>query len=69
MIEYTTRLNQNLAEPKVLKRSQRARRYSILDDYIIYLQEFDFDIGVKEDLATSSQAIKSDDLNELINAM
>ena len=29
--------NQNLAEQKALRRSQRSKRYAISDDYIVYL--------------------------------
>ena len=32
-----------------LRRSQRERRSAILDDYMVYLQESDFDIGINKD--------------------
>ena len=69
MIEDIIHPNQNLAEPEALRRSQRSKRSAISDDYIVYLQESDFDIDVKEDLVTFSQAIKGDDLNKWIDAM
>jgi transposase InsO family protein len=32
-----------------LRRSQRERRFTISDEYVVYLQEFDFDIGSSKD--------------------
>ena len=29
-----------------IKRSQRIRKYSILNDYVVYVQEHEYDIGV-----------------------
>ena len=36
-------------EPLPLRRSTREKKNAILDDYIVFLQEHDFDIGVMED--------------------
>ena len=36
-------------EPTPLRRSTRERRSALLDDYIVLLQEHEFDIGVVED--------------------
>ena len=46
-------------EPKTvqLRRSQRDRKYEIYDDYVVYLQESDFDIGINKDPVSFSQAI------------
>ena len=33
----------------VVRRSQRERRSAIPNDYVVYLQESDFDIGINED--------------------
>jgi hypothetical protein len=33
----------------VLRRSQRERRSSISDEYVVYLQKSDFDIGSSKD--------------------
>ena len=32
-----------------LRRSTRERRSTILDDYVIYLQEHEFDMGLEDD--------------------
>ena len=61
--------NQDMVELEALRRSQISKRSAILDDYIIYFQESDFDIGVKEDPISFSQAIKSDDSNKWIDAI
>ena len=42
-----------------LRRSQRHKRSTIPDDYIVYLQEYEFDIGRKEGPVTFLQAIES----------
>ena len=34
-------------QPAPLRRSQRERRPAITDDYVVYLQESDFDIGIR----------------------
>ena len=36
-------------QPAPLRRSQRERRPAITDDYVVYLQESDFDIGIRKD--------------------
>ncbi|KAL6311039.1 hypothetical protein AAG906_015927 [Vitis piasezkii] len=40
-----------------LKRSTKARKTAIPSDYVVYLQESDYDIGVKNDPETFSQVI------------
>ena len=41
-----------------LRRSQRQNRSTIFYDYVVYLQESKFDLGIDEDLVSFSQAIK-----------
>ena len=48
-------------QPAPLRRSQRERRHAITDDYVVYLQESDFDIGIRKDPVSFSQAMESDD--------
>jgi hypothetical protein len=52
-----------------LRRSQRERRSAISDEYVIYLQESDFDIGLSKDLISFSQALESVDSTKWMNAM
>ena len=56
-------------QPAVLRRSQRERRSAIPNDYVVYLQESDFDIGIKKDPVSFSQAISSDDSTKWVDAM
>ena len=37
-----------------LRRSTRERRKAISDDYIVYLQKYEFDIGLEDDPCTFS---------------
>ena len=48
-------------QPAPLRRSQRERRPAITDDYVVYLQESNFDIGIRKDPVLFSQAMESDD--------
>ena len=48
-------------QPAPLRRSQRERRPAITDDYVVYLQGSDFDIGIRKDPVSFSQAMESDD--------
>ena len=57
-------LNVDLVAPDVvmdipLKRSERERRPAISDDYIIYLQEHEYDVGDVSDPTTYKKAIAS----------
>ena len=56
-------IEQMVEEPQgvALRRSQRERRSSISDEYVVYLQESDFDIGLSKDLISFSQALESVD--------
>ena len=42
-----------------LRRSEKARRPAISDDYIVYLQEHEYDVGDVSDLTTYKEAIVS----------
>ena len=53
----------------VLRRSQRERRSAISDEYVIYLQESDFDIGLSKDPISFSQALESVDSTKWKNVM
>jgi hypothetical protein len=53
----------------VLRRSQRVKRSAISDNYVVYLQESDFDIGKCKDPVSFSQAIESNDSAKWINSM
>ena len=44
-----------------LRRSQRERKSAISNDYMVYLHEFNFDIGTSKDPVSFTQAIKSTD--------
>ena len=52
-----------------LNKPARVRKSAIPDDYIVYLQETDFDIGIDNDPVTFQQAIESDKSEMWINAM
>ncbi|RVW22816.1 Retrovirus-related Pol polyprotein from transposon TNT 1-94 [Vitis vinifera] len=56
-------------QPALLRRSQRERRPAITDDYVVYLQESDFDIGIRKDPVSFSQAMESDDSSKWMEAM
>ncbi|GAA0162853.1 hypothetical protein LIER_18858 [Lithospermum erythrorhizon] len=52
-----------------LRRSTRSRRSTIYDDYLVYLQEADYNIGVDNDPMSFSEAISSINSNLWMNAM
>ena len=63
---------ENAIEPpqlKPLRRSKRERRPAITDDHVVYLQESDFDIGIRKDPVSFSQAMESDDSSKWMEAM
>ena len=55
-IEASNMVSENIAienaveppQPTPLRRSQREMRPAITDDYVVYLQESDFDIGIRK---------------------
>ncbi|TXG47810.1 hypothetical protein EZV62_027104 [Acer yangbiense] len=52
-----------------LRRSHRVRRSAIPDDYIVYLQEHDFDLGVDDDPITYGQDVQSSKSSDWMDAM
>ena len=57
-------------EPTPLRRSTRERRSALPDDYIVFLQEHEFDIGaVEDDPINFCQALESSKSQEWIDAM
>ena len=76
-------VTENLASPsrvagqeETLRRSSRVKKSAIPSDYIVYLQESDFDIGKCDDPTTFSQAMNSlnssnwyDAMKEELNSM
>ena len=60
-----------LNEPQeiALRRSQRPRKSAISDDYVVYLQESEFDLGINEDPVSFSQAMKSGNSEKWLDAM
>ncbi|RVW20236.1 Retrovirus-related Pol polyprotein from transposon TNT 1-94 [Vitis vinifera] len=52
-----------------LRRSTRERRSTISSDYVVYLQEYDIDIGVEDDPITFSQAVGGSESTLWYNAM
>jgi hypothetical protein len=62
---------QTVEEPQgvALRRSQRERRSAISDEYVVYLQESDFDIGSSTDPILLSQALESVDSTKWMNTM
>ena len=63
------RLNTNESQGITLRRSQREKRSAIPNDYVIYLQESDFDLGIDKDPVSFSQAIESPESIKWIDAM
>ena len=60
-----------MEEPQqsTLRRSQREHRPAISDDYVVYLQESDYNIGTSKDPVSFSQAIGCSDFDKWIDAM
>ena len=57
-------------KPTPLRRSTRERRSALPDDYIVFLQEHEFDIGaVEDDPINFRQALESSKSQEWIDAM
>ena len=52
-----------------LRRSIRDRKSAIPNDYIVYLQELDYNIGVENDPQTFSQAMSSKESNSWYSVM
>ena len=56
-------------QPAPLRISQRERRPAITNDYVVYLQDSDFGIGIRKDPVSFSQAMESDDSSKWMEAM
>ncbi|KAL6331379.1 hypothetical protein AAG906_011316 [Vitis piasezkii] len=71
-IQVHQEVTQQPQEPQVqvpLRRSTRERRSTISDDYVVYLQEHEFDMGLKDDPISVSQVKQSSNSEKWIEAM
>ncbi|RVW83994.1 Retrovirus-related Pol polyprotein from transposon TNT 1-94 [Vitis vinifera] len=71
-IQVHEKVTQQLQQPQVqvpLRRSTRERRSTISDDYVVYLQEHEFDMGLKDDPILVSQVKQCSDSEKWIEAM
>ena len=57
------------AQEIVLRRSQRERKSSISNDYVVYLQESKNDLGIDNDPISFSEAINGDNPDKWLDAM
>ena len=53
----------------LLRRSERVRKPAISNDYIVYLQEHEYDVGNESNLTTYKKAIVSPQSNFWIDVM
>ena len=63
-IQVHEEVTQQPQEPQVqvpLRRSTRERRSTISDDYVVYLQEHEFDMGLEDNPISISQVKQSSD--------
>lgn len=67
--EVTIENDLELHEEAALKRSKRVRKPTISNNYVAYLQEYDFDICIVKDPVTFSQSMKSDNSSKLVDTM
>ena len=60
-----------VVEPQstILRRSQRERRSSITDDYVVYLQESGIDLGIYNDPDSYTQAMQGNDSGKWFHAI
>ncbi|RVW79209.1 Retrovirus-related Pol polyprotein from transposon TNT 1-94 [Vitis vinifera] len=71
-IQVHQEVTQQPQEPQVqvpLRRSTRERRSTISDDYVVYLQEHEFDMGLEDDPISVSQVKQSSNSEKWIEAM
>ena len=71
-IQVHEEVTQQPQEPQVqvpLRRSTRERRSTISDDYVVYLQEHEFDMGLEDDPISVSQVKQSSDSEKWIEAI
>lgn len=59
----------NEPQEDALRRSERQRRSAISNDYVVYLQESEFDLGIDNDPVSFSQAMESDNSTKWLDAM
>ena len=69
IIQQSTHDQENIVHSKLLRHSQRIRKVAILNDYVVYLQEQNFDIKIKDDPMMFSQAIRSVEFDNWLDAM
>ncbi|RVW28694.1 Retrovirus-related Pol polyprotein from transposon TNT 1-94 [Vitis vinifera] len=72
LIRVHQEVTQQPQEPQVqvpLRRSTRERRSTISDDYVVYLQEHELDMGLEDDPISVSQVKQSSDSKKWIEAM
>jgi len=62
-------VHDDVVEEISLRRSQRVRRSSIPDDYLVYLQEHEYYVNNVDDPTTFEEAISSSHGDDLLNAM
>ncbi|RVW38473.1 Retrovirus-related Pol polyprotein from transposon TNT 1-94 [Vitis vinifera] len=70
--QEVTQQPQEPQEPQVqvpLRKSTRERRSTISDDYVVYLQEHEFDMGLEDDPILVSQVKQSSNSEKWIEAM
>ncbi|RVW22573.1 Retrovirus-related Pol polyprotein from transposon TNT 1-94 [Vitis vinifera] len=71
-IQVHEEVTQEPQEPQVqvpLRRSTRERRSTISDDYVVYLQEHEFDMGLEDDPISVSQVKQSSNSEKWIEVM
>ena len=57
------------SQPIALRRPQREKRLAILNDYVVYLQESESDLGIENDPVTFSQAMNDVNSDKWLEAM
>ena len=68
-LEPTAQNLQTIDEAVELRRSSRTRKPAVSSEYIVYLQEFDFDVGPKNDPSSFSEAVSGEDSTLWYDAM
>ena len=71
-VQVHEEVTQQPQKPQVqvpLKRSTRKRKSTISDDYVVYLQEHEFDMGLEDNPILVSQVKQSSDFEKWIEAM
>ena len=58
--DNTAKNVQNVEETVELRRSNRVKKLVIPNNYVVYLQESDYDVGLNEDPTSFSQALKGE---------